>query len=97
MAGLVRVSKYIKRPIPVEAIRYTYHSWDTLSKWMDKHKQAYHLEENGTLKIFTLEGWQICPPGSYVIRGVGGEFYSCREDIFNITYDEYIDISDDGK
>lgn len=91
------IQRYVKRRIPIEAIRYTYHSWEELKKWMDKYNQAYHLEENGTLKIFTLEGWQICNPGSYVIRGVGGEFYSCREDIFNITYELFIDTSDDWK
>lgn len=94
---MVSVEQYVKKPIPVEAMRYTYHSWDELSKWMDSHKQAYNLEVNGTLKIFTLEGWQICNPGSWVIRGVGGEFYSCREDIFNITYESYIDTKDDWK
>jgi hypothetical protein len=98
----VTVRKYVKRPIPIEAMQYTYDSWFKLIRWMDKHSQAYHLEQNGTLKLFTLEGWQICNPGSYVIRGVGGEFYSCQQDIFNVSYELYEDsvhykLEDDGK
>lgn len=96
------IRRYVKRPIPIEAMQYTYHTWEKLSRWMDNHSQAYFLEPDGTLKIFTLEGWQICHPNSWVIRGVGGEFYSCRQDIFLVTYELYEDsvhykLQDDGK
>ena len=35
----------------------------------------------------TLEGWHIVCPGDYIIKGVNGEFYPCKPDIFAKTYD----------
>ena len=35
----------------------------------------------------TLEGWHIVCPGDYIIKGVNGEFYPCKPDIFEKTYD----------
>lgn len=42
---------------------------------------------NGNLLIRTLEGDMRVTPGDYVIRGVQGEFYPCKPDIFEATYD----------
>ena len=41
-----------------------------------------------SLYIKTLEGDMFAPIGSYIIKGVNGEFYPCREDIFEKTYEE---------
>ena len=35
----------------------------------------------------TLEGWHIVCPGDYIIKGVKGEFYPCKPDIFEMTYE----------
>ena len=42
----------------------------------------------GKLKIETLEGDMFVSPGDWVIRGVKGEFYPCKPDIFEATYEE---------
>lgn len=42
---------------------------------------------DGCLMIRTLEGDMRVNPGSWIIRGVKGEFYPCREDIFTDTYE----------
>ena len=39
------------------------------------------------LKIATLEGDHTCSPGDFIIRGVKGELYPCKPDIFAATYD----------
>lgn len=45
------------------------------------------LGDPGTLLIHTLEGY-MCPAiGDYVIRGIKEEFYSCKPDIFEATYE----------
>lgn len=44
------------------------------------------------LSIFTLEGTHRADVGDYVIKGIKGEFYPCKPDIFEMTYDE---VSDD--
>lgn len=46
--------------------------------------------EGHVLKIRTLEGDMIAAPGDYVIRGVQGEFYPCKPDIFEATYDAVV-------
>ncbi len=39
----------------------------------------------GTIK--TLEGWMLVKPGDYIIRGIHGEHYACKPDIFAKTYE----------
>jgi hypothetical protein len=42
---------------------------------------------NGAMLIPTLEGTMAANPGDYIIRGVAGEFYPCKPDIFERTYE----------
>ena len=41
----------------------------------------------GFLVIATLEGEMIAKPGDWIIRGVAGEFYPCKPEIFDVTYE----------
>lgn len=43
------------------------------------------------ISITTLEGTMAASPGDYIIRGVQGEFYPCKPDIFAATYDKVLD------
>jgi hypothetical protein len=36
----------------------------------------------------TPEGWHIVCPGDYIIKGIKGEFYPCKPDIFEMTYEK---------
>lgn len=36
----------------------------------------------------TLEGWHIVCPGDWIIKGIKGEFYPCKPDIFEATYEQ---------
>ena len=71
--------KYRKKPVVVEAFRYGY---DELPEWFDKKMLC------GT-KVFvdTLEGRMIGNFGDFIIKGVNGEFYPCKPDIFAKTYE----------
>jgi hypothetical protein len=40
-----------------------------------------------SISIFTLEGMMLARIGDYIIRGMKGEFYPCKPDIFELTYD----------
>lgn len=79
------IKKYIKHPIPVEAIQWTGENAKEVSDFIGKHTGEIRA---GSLYIKTLEGDMLAPIGSYIIKGVEGEFYPCREDIFNKTYEE---------
>lgn len=46
-----------------------------------------HRIDDGFLKIDTLEGTMKASFGDYIIKGVQGEFYPCKPDIFHVTYD----------
>jgi SOS-response transcriptional repressor LexA len=45
----------------------------------------------GTIDIPTLEGTMTAQPGDWIICGVQGEFYPCKPDIFEATYEEVTD------
>jgi hypothetical protein len=45
------------------------------------------MGETTTLAIATLEGEMLARPGDWIIRGVQGEFYPCKDEIFRATYD----------
>lgn len=74
--------KYVKKPIPVEALR-----WEGDEEEMEKFlgSKLIHTWQGGIV-INTLEGRMICPFGSYVIRGPFGEYYPCRKEVFEETY-----------
>lgn len=80
---------YIKKPIPVEAIQWTGENFEEIKEFMrDVHIFMTTREE---LVIPTLEGDMKALPGSYIIKGVKGEYYPCRRDIFEETYELYIE------
>lgn len=78
------IKKYIKNPIPVEAIQWDGNNEEEILAFIGKTAQL----RGGSLYIKTLEGDMLAPIGSYIIKGVNGEFYPCREDIFQKTYEE---------
>ena len=46
-----------------------------------------NFKDGKTLVVTTLEGEHIVSPGDWIIRGVKGELYPCKPDIFTLTYD----------
>lgn len=49
---------------------------------------AIWFDHRRALKIGTLEGFHEASPGDFIIRGVAGEIYPCKPEIFAATYDE---------
>lgn len=89
----MEAQKYRKKPVVIEAMRWDggplsqadIVTWSdgTVSGWFDDH---YYL------RVETLEGRMRAEPGDWIIRGVQGEFYPCKPDIFEATYEQ---VSDD--
>ena len=91
--------KYRKKPIVIEAVQFvdTEESILKLSELgLDPVRIDYADPDNPILKIETLEGDMIAKKGDYIIKGVQGEFYPCKPDIFAETYEEveYLNILD---
>lgn len=88
-------SSYRKKPVVIEAIRWSGTNLKEVIDFTGLHPSAdkWTWEEYEAVvakdgfKIFTLEGAHMVSIGDYVIRGVKGEFYACKPDIFWLTYD----------
>ena len=60
----------------------------------DTIRVNYEDKDNPYLKIETLEGIMKASVGDYIIKEVNGEFYPCKPDIFEKTYERVIDEAD---
>lgn len=85
--------KYRKKPVTVEAIQWNEgdHHYQDVKAWCeglgDRFEDHFLLKEKG-FKVKTLEGSSYAiSPGDYIIRGVRGEYYPCKPDIFKETYE----------
>ncbi|MFV0515782.1 MAG: hypothetical protein ACK5MV_00080 [Aminipila sp.] len=79
--------KYRKKPVVIEAVQWSGDNELDVALFMDRtikknDKNSYHLD------IQTLEGVMTASIGDYIIKGVNGEFYPCKPDIFEKTYEK---------
>lgn len=83
--------KYRKKPVVIEAIRWTGNNANDIKDFCIN--DYYFSEYDSTdiskrkLMIVTLEGNMRAEIGDYIIKGVNGEFYPCKPDIFEKTYE----------
>jgi hypothetical protein len=87
--------KYRKKPVVIDAEHYNGHNGDFLRRWSGgavvESPVLEPSEENPSgayLQIKTLEGTMTAITGDWIIRGVKGEFYPCKPDIFAATYEK---------
>ncbi len=76
--------KFRKRPIVVDAFQWN--GERPLPAPLEEYRDAYDLPVKDKSVINTLEGRLLVSKGDWVIRGVRGEYYSCKPDIFEQTY-----------
>ena len=90
---------YRKKPVLVEARVWTGENHREMYNFLGGNNDEYmsstgerfyidHDKVEGGLMIKTLEGDHAATIGDYIIKGVKGEFYPCKPDIFNLTYDK---------
>lgn len=77
------IKKYRKKPAIIEAIQLTGKNLSEIDNFM-----GGIVENKGAIVIHTLEGDMEASIGDYIIKGVNGEFYPCKPDIFDKTYEE---------
>lgn len=89
------MAKYRKKPIVIEAMQFdgTRESAQAImDRWGDVWLETMdgYLQDVWTnrLEVQTLEGHMICSPSDWIIQGVKGELYPCKDDIFQATYEE---------
>lgn len=90
--------RYRKKPVIIEAIQFEDNSDRIIEihEFMggDTIRVNYEDKNNPYLKIETLEGIMKASVGDYIIKGVNGEFYPCKPDIFEKTYERVTDEAD---
>ena len=90
---------YRKKPVVIEAMRVPIELPDGEAAFMEGHGRIigwamlggnddFHVADDHGYDIHTLEGVMHASPGDWIIKGVQGEFYPCKPDIFAATYDE---------
>lgn len=91
--------KFKKKPVVIEAMQLNHENiYEKIPAWMgDKYDGHGEVGDEAwlTLEIETLEGLMTANQGDWIIRGVKGEFYPCKPDIFAMTY-EAVDEGDEG-
>ena len=105
----IRPSKYKKKPVEIEAMHFEGSMMQLMDvyQWIERNTQGSFNPlgsvvpasgvsidpATGFMIIATLEGVMQVKVGDWVIRGVEGEFYPCKPDIFAKTY-ELVELGD---
>ena len=97
------MAKFRKKPVVIEAVKFAYNEYgladlhEFCGDALGEIKKARHLDAKGEAQILTLEDGQylkvahIATEGDWIIKGIQGEFYACKPDIFEATYEEVRD------
>ena len=94
--------KYRKKPVVIEAIQLRWTTWNELCDFLGSIVSKDNPGRNSNdysdtcgeqppyieLTIPTLEGNHLAKHGDWIIKGVNGEFYPCKPDIFELTYEK---------
>lgn len=81
------MSKFRKKPVVIEAIQFTNETKDQVFHWITCTTSPIFIDGEPAIKIQTLEGDMMARIGDWIIKGVKGEFYPCKRDIFEKTYE----------
>jgi hypothetical protein len=86
------MAKFRKKPVVIEAVQFTPNTGNDLAQWCggriaSSAKPSDPSDVLYALLIPTLEGTMEASLGDWVIKGVQGEFYPCKPDIFEATYE----------
>jgi hypothetical protein len=88
----VSTDNYRKKPVVIQAIQWTGDNWPDVVRWLVSKGQEWWSraidKDTKSIRIPTLEGVTVASAGDWIIRGVAGEFYACKPEIFAKTYEK---------
>lgn len=79
------IKKYRTKSVVKEAVQWTGNNLDELRDFVPEEFRHNKIHE--PMGIITLEGVMTVSDGDYIIKGIKGEFYPCKPDIFEATYE----------
>lgn len=92
------MTTYRKKPVVIDALQWSGKNPRAMSEFLGEQPDKYlaatnsnfyidHTKVEGGLVIRTLEGEHLASIGDYIIKGIKGEYYPCKPDIFEATYE----------
>lgn len=85
MRGVIEMAKYRKKPVVIEAMKFQKGvTPDMIHAVLGSNPVTFEIPH---FYIVTLEGKMEVSLGDWIIKGVNGEFYPCKPDIFEKTYE----------
>ena len=82
------MAKFRKKPVVIDALKWTGANADEVQAFLAQGPySAAGYVKGRYVDIGTLEGLMVASPGDWIIKGVKGEFYPCKPDIFAATYE----------
>jgi hypothetical protein len=89
------LKRFKKKPVEIQAIQLTRKNvYEILGFLGDAagrtgtYNNGEFVEDECFIEIITLEGSMMAQENDWIIRGISGEFYPCKPDIFALTYEE---------
>jgi hypothetical protein len=91
-----KAKRYRKRPVEIEAVQWTGGNIAEVTAFMHPQEPIYvnnlsHMNftnADDLVGVAAPEGLKVASKGDWIIRGVKGELYPCKPDIFALTYEE---------
>lgn len=84
----MEINKYRKKSLIIEAVQWTGNNFEEILKFLGDAYDGYGgYKPNIKIYIQTLEGIMTASVNDYIIKGIQGEFYPCKADIFFDTYE----------
>lgn len=80
------MARFRKKPVVIEAVRFDGRNEIEIAAWMGSACHGAYTHPDG-FAIPTPEGTMVASPGDWIIRGVKGEFYPCKPEIFAASYE----------
>ncbi|KEI12784.1 hypothetical protein [Clostridium novyi] len=86
------MNKYRRKPVEIEAVQFVgdFTSYNKIKEFAKENIEIKGMGTTGPIMLIvkTLEGNMIVSVGDYIIKGVKGEFYPCKPDVFKKTYEK---------
>jgi hypothetical protein len=81
------IKEYRKKPVVIKAVQWTGENVNEILEFCADAEFDMGIDGPKNLEIKTLEGTMQADIGDYIIQGVKGEFYPCKPDVFEKTYE----------
>ena len=86
--------QFRKKPVAIEAVQWNGQAPGSIARVLEVAQDKFDLPSwyredmpPPSLNVHTLEGWLVASHGDWIIRGVKGEVYPCKPEIFDLTYE----------